>query len=245
MCFLLSLFPSLSLFILFFRCWTRHTHHALYMDVVLPSSTEQRVVVIDIIQMRFVCYTPEEEEKKNGHATVPVKTLCCTLSSIYLLDVYLLYYINNIRVGKKFWFFFFFFRVVVDAQKGWTHDSSAESSTVTNSSQSREKGWRWGHQRTNKQKRRRRIRKWNGRVGLQYVFFDELLCVHNSYVSNVSKRLIKKSKERNAANKPKKYFVLFLIFFKNSGWPEKCYLTYANIIYTIVHRILNIGIVRD
>lgn len=183
--------------------------------------------------------------KKNGHATVPVKTLCCTLSSIYLLDVYLLYYINNIRVGKKFWFFFFFFRVVVDAQKGWTHDSSAESSTVTNSSQSREKGWRWGHQRTNKQKRRRRIRKWNGRVGLQYVFFDELLCVHNSYVSNVSKRLIKKSKERNAANKPKKYFVLFLIFFKNSGWPEKCYLTYANIIYTIVHRILNIGIVRD
>jgi hypothetical protein len=72
------------------------------MDVVLPSSTEQRVVVIDIIQMRFVCYTPEEEEKKNGHATVPVKTLCCTLSSIYLLDVYLLYYINNIRVGKKF-----------------------------------------------------------------------------------------------------------------------------------------------
>jgi hypothetical protein len=62
------------------------------MDVVLPSSTEQRVVVIDIIQMRFVCYTPEEEEKKTATQQSRLK-LCAALSPRFICWMYIYYII--------------------------------------------------------------------------------------------------------------------------------------------------------
>jgi hypothetical protein len=56
----------------------RATHITLSIHGGTMASTEQRVVVIDIIQMRSVCYT-----KTEGGRGLVISAVCCSVSDVF------------------------------------------------------------------------------------------------------------------------------------------------------------------